>query len=156
MTEAPSEQQFRIPKVRVPVVCFTIHNETIDGDIFLDDISFHQVSDFLNDEAHFFPILTPAFHKPILLHKDAVIRIDIPEMLEAFEQETSVELSVKRTATLHLPILGELRALIILELPQEYSRILDLLKSRRTFLPAIIDQTFSFLNSQHIYKILEE
>ena len=154
------EQQFRIPKVSVSVFCYTIENEKIEGEIFLDvrgsdQYNSQQVLDFFNSETPFFPIRTSDFPNPILLRKESILRVDVIRMMETLEEEPSMSLAGKRQVPVHLPTLGPVSVTVILDLPEEYSRILDLLNLKRTFFPTIIDGNFSLLNSHHVYKIEE-
>ena len=156
----PGEQQFRIPKVIVPVFCYTIEQEKIEGEIFLDvsgstQYTSQQVLDFFNSGMSFFPIRTTKSPKPILLRKESLVRVDIVRMMETLEEEPSISLAARRQVTIHLHTLGPISATVILDVPEEYSRILDLLNMKRTFFPAIVDSNFSLVNSTHIYKIEE-
>lgn len=153
------EQQFRIPKAMVPVVCHTIHNERIEGDVFLDITSvrydFEQVLEFFNSGTLFFPLRTASLAKPIILFKNSLARVDLPNLLKSFEEDTSVMLAPRKHAILHIDSLGSLEAKVILNLPHDHSRILDLLNIGGTFFPVLLQDELSFINSRHIYKIEE-
>lgn len=155
-----AEQQFRIPKISVPVICHTLQGEKIAGDIFVDVISLQgyttqQLLDYLNAQPPFFPIRTSTAQRPLLILKDSLVQVDVPHLMKQYQEETSTTLAQKKEAILYMQTLGPVRGIVILDLPEEYARILDLLNLKRTFFPAIIHEQFVILNSHHIYKIEE-
>jgi hypothetical protein len=155
-----TEQQFRIPKIKVPIICHTNHGERIAGEIFLDLIlsegyDVNQVLDFFNAQTPFFPIRNPATNRTVLVQKESVVQVDIPQLMTQYTEQTST-FTTRKDAMLYLQTLGPVRVTIIVDLPEEYSRILDLVNmARRSFFPAVANGIFALLSIRHIYKIEE-
>lgn len=149
--------EYRIPKINVPLTCLNVEGERIAGEIFLDVIlhegySVEQVVDFFNSPAPFFPIRM-GDSPPVLLSKDSIVQVEIPQLLEQYRSDTST-FSTRKTAVIHFHKIGRVEAFIVVDLPEEYSRFLDLVNmAKRTFFPAIVNDTFSLLSIKHIYKI---
>jgi hypothetical protein len=149
--------EYRIPKINVPLTCLTVQGERIAGDIFVDVLltegyNVEQVLDYFNTPSPFFPIRT-GDSAPVLLSKESVAIIEVPQLLGQFREDTST-FSTRKEATLHFHHIGPVRALIIVDLPEEYSRILDLVNmAKRAFFPAIVNDSLSLLSIKHIYKI---
>ena len=151
--------EYLIPKIPVPLVCHTVQGESIPGEIFLDMIltegySIDQVLEFFNARLPFFPIRTASMPRPILLRKNSVVRVDIPQLSASFAERTS-GFAISREATITMETLGPVRGTFVLDLPQEYTRILDLINLDPVFFPAMIQESFVILNAHHIYKIEE-
>jgi hypothetical protein len=153
------ESQFRIPKISVPINCLMMSDETISGEIFVDDLGSHeytsqQLIDFFNDDPPYFPIRTSIGSKPILIQKCWVAQIEIIGMIKRF-QEQSAPLISKKRAVLHRPPLAAVEATIILDMPEDHSRLLDLLNLPLTFVPAIVNEHYCLVNARQIFKIEE-
>ena len=149
--------EYRIPKINVPLTCLTVEGEKLAGEIFLDVIltegySVEQVLDFFNSSTPFFPIRMTDY-PPILLSKDSIVLVEIPQLMEQYKRETS-SFSTRKNAVLHYHKIGPIEAFMVVDLPEEYSRILDLVNmAKRRFFPAIVNDTLSLLSIKHIYKI---
>lgn len=155
-----AQEEFRIQKTSVPVACHTSRDERVEGEIFVDMLSTEgysvkQVLDFFNAPVPFFPIKIRGQGRAILLSKNAVVKAEIPGGMERFQSETSTAFASKKEAVLHMRRLGPIHATLILDLPIEHSRILDLLSLPNPFFAAIIHDSFCLLNAHHIYKIEE-
>lgn len=156
-----AEQDFKIPKIAVPIICHTEPGEKLAGEIFLDVLSSEgysarQVLDFFNTHLSFFPFRPSAGRKPLLLLKESVIQVDVPEMMKEMREDTSLYLAQKKEVILYLHKIGPVRAVMVLDLPSEYARVIDLLNQNQTFFPAVVNETtFALMNSHHIYKIEE-
>jgi len=160
MEEQTGENVFRIPKISVPITCHTLFEETIPGEIFLNmtgsgGYSSSNLLDFFNDDSPFFPFRLASGKRPVLLRKRTLVQIEVPGLLERYEQEPATLLSQKVEAVLHLVRVGAVRATIILDQPQEYARVLDLLNLDITFYPVIINGVYTLINSHHLYKVEE-
>lgn len=154
------EEGFRIQKSSVPISCHTARDDRIQGEIFVDlrtaeGYSTKQVLDFFNSAVPFFPIKTRDHERPILLAKRSVVKVEIAGALERFEAEASTPFIIKKEAVLHMRSLGPVRATLVVDLPAEHSRLLDLLSLPLSFYAAIIHGTFCLINARHIYKIEE-
>ncbi|HSP05597.1 MAG TPA: hypothetical protein VLR94_00390 [Acidobacteriota bacterium] len=151
--------EFRIPKISVPIVCHTIQEEEVRGDIFLDMIltegySVQQIIDYFNATAPFFPIRTSG-RQPVLISKASVVLVDVPQLTDQYREDTS-SFSVRTEAVVHVHSLGPLRLTIIVDLPEEHSRLLDLVNvARKAFFPAMLNNSLSLVSLHHIYKIEE-
>ena len=153
------ESQFRIPKISAPINCLMMSGEKISGEIFVDDLGSHeytaqQLIDFFNDEPPYFPIRTSIGSKPILIQKSWVAQIEIIGMIKRFQEQAAPLVSQKR-AILHRPPLAPVEATIILDMPEDHSRLLDLLNLLLTFIPAIVEGTYCLVNARQIFKIEE-
>ena len=153
-------EQFRIPKISVPIICQTISQEQIAGEIFIDrlgssEYASHQITDFFNDQAPFFPLRTSMGARPILLQKTFVVQVEIPGMMNKFLDETASSLAVKKEAVIYRQGLGAVTATVMIDMPEDHSRLLDLLNLGAIFFPAIIDGSFQLVNSRLIFKIEE-
>jgi hypothetical protein len=154
------ESQFRIPKISVPIVCQMMSEEQISGEIFVDDLGSHeytsqQLIDFFNDAPQYFPLRVPAPGKPILISKKWVSHIEVTGMIDRFREE-SAPLSSQKQAILYRAGLPPVEATIILDMPEDHSRLLDLLNLGQRFIPAIINGSYSLINAHRIRKIEEK
>ena len=155
-----AEEEYRIQKTSVPISCHTARDERVEGEIFVDMLStqgysIKQVLEFFNSATPFFPIKTGDHSRPILLSKNSVVKAEIPGGLERYIQEISTTFAQKKEAVLHMKRLGPVRVTLILDLPLEHSRILDLLNLPNPFFAAVIHDSFCLLNAHHIYKVEE-
>ena len=149
----------RIPKVSAEIVCHTIQEETLPGQIFLDVVSaagftLSQVLDFFNSSELFFPFRISEGNS-ILLHKQMIYRIDVPGLLHDYELEVSSQLDLKRDANVYFRNSASLRGRFIIDMPQDHARSLDLLNSGRRFVPFLVEETLTLVHTQHIYKVVE-
>jgi len=91
MIQQVGQEQFRVPKFCITVICHTTH-EILQGDIFLDVVEtsrslLQRVLDFFNASNPFFPIRISGTERPILLRKDALIQVDILQAMDPLETE---------------------------------------------------------------------
>src|SRR3990172_12486219 len=159
MIQQVGQEQFRVPKFCITVICHTTH-EILQGDIFLDVVEtsrslLQRVLDVFNASNPFFPIRISGTERPILLRKDALIQVDILQAMDPLETEMFGALTKKRMAILHLKSSGTVEVEIVLDLPDSYSRLLDLLSIGKPFLLGLIGEKYTLFNYQHIYKIEE-
>lgn len=148
-----AQQEFRIPKTVAPVICHTVSNETIPGEIFLDVVAKcgpKHIHEFFDTHALFFPIRTAHAGRPLLLSKEMVVLV---EAVSAFSPETI--LSDRKKAVLDLPSLGSIHCEILIDSPVERSRVLDALNDSKHFIPVLWKDKFSLVNIRHIQKIVE-
>jgi len=159
-TETVTNRSFQIPKISVPIVCSTVQGERVPGEIFLDvvsasEYSSQQLLDFFNNESLFFPLRPGPDARPMLISKESIVQVEVVGVLQRFLTETSVVLAQKKEADLHLRMLGTRRVSVLLTMPEEYCRVVDLLNLGHTFCCAISGQEFVLLNVHHIYKVEE-
>jgi hypothetical protein len=151
--------ELRIPKTAVRILCHTDRKETIDGEIFLDSISSagiraSHVLDFFNSHQEFFP-LRVSRDKSLLIHKKNLVRVDVPGLYEEYETEVSASFDVKTNVQLDLSTGEELRGELIVDMPSDHARVLDLLNSRRRFFPVLLQHMITLVHIRHIYKVEE-
>ena len=155
-----SRNQLQIPKINVPIICYTTQGESISGEVFLDLIltqgySINQLLDYFNAQTPFFPIRISSQKRAILLQKESVVRLDVPQLLDQYNEETATFVT-RKDAIVHFHTMGPARVTVVVDLPSEHSRFSDLVNmTTRRFFPAIINDGFTLLNSNHIYKIEE-
>ncbi len=150
-----AEKEFRIPKKVAPVICYTISDETIAGEIFLDVLGKcapKHIQEFFDNEALFFPIRTAQAERPLLLSKETVVLV---EAVSAFPPETILSLSDRKKAILDVKSLGSIECEILIDSPVERSRVLDALNHSKQFVPVLWKDKFSLLNIHQILKIAE-
>jgi len=152
--------RFKIPKMSVPIICRTIASETINGEIFLvatasGGYTTHQILEFFNSDGPFFPVRLSSADRPGLLRKASINHAIVPDLAGHLQDETSITLAQKKDAIVHFPFGESVRATVILDLPEESCRILDLLSLPNDFFAALIENTYSVINSNHVYKIEE-
>lgn len=148
-----AEQEFRIPKTVAPVICYTISDETIPGEIFLDVVAKcgpKHIQNFFDNSALFFPIRTAQAGRPLLLSKEIVVLV---EAVTAFSPETF--LSDKKKAILDLRSHESIHCEILIDSPVERSRVLDALNQSKHFVPILWKDKFALVNIHHIQKIVE-
>jgi len=151
--------ELRVPKISVAIRCHTVSQETLSGEIFLDMMSSagftkSQVLEFFNSTQLFFPLKTES-GKSILIQKQMLLRVDIPELFSEYESEVFSSLDFKKEAALHFASAITIRGSIIVDMPKEHARILDVLNSGRTFIPVLLDTTLSLINTHHILNVEE-
>src|SRR5438876_10591831 len=135
------EAQFRIQKVSLRITCDLLGGEVLNGEIFLDMLSStgasaHQVLEFFNSPAQFFPLRVQS--EAILVAKRALTRIEIHEDFAGrYLEEQSSQISQKRQAIFHIEDGETLEGTVILDLPEEHSRVLDLVNLPGNFFPVV-------------------
>lgn len=154
------EPQFKIPKISVSIICQMMTGEKISGEIFVDDLgsqdyTSQQLIDFFNDVPPYFPCRASGGSKPILIQKSWVAQIEIIDMMAKFQAQAEAPIVVRKNATLYRSGLESVQATIILDMPEDHSRVMDLLNLRQTFFPAIIADRYCLVNARQIYKIEE-
>lgn len=152
------DQPFKIPKLPVPVILHTAPADEIHGDIFLDFVasqgySVQHLLDYFNSETPFFPIRKD--ETSLLVSKLSLIWIEIPQLLKQFQEETSVMLAERREVMIHTDQIDEMRATIVLNLPEAYGRTLDLLNKKDRFIAIIRNEALIILNLDHVTRIQE-
>lgn len=155
-----SEDQFKIPKIIVPLTCHMLEGEEIEGEIFLDftsslEYGLEELIDFFHLPAPFFPLRPNGAMKPLLIARHSITRVDVPQLTDSYRQTLESVLAQKKTARVFMHGSASITATVFVNLPEEYSRILDLLNQKSSFFPALIDDSLSLLNSHHIYRIEE-
>jgi hypothetical protein len=153
-----NDQPFKIPKLKVPVVLHTLPVNEIRGDIFLDfgegeSYTVHDLLHFFNSSPPFFPIRTSAHS--ILVSRKSIVWIEIPSLLKEFQEETSVMLAERRQVLIQTDQVEEMKATIVLDLPEEYGRTLDLLNQKERFIVVIRNDSMMILNLDHVTRIQE-
>ena len=120
-----------------------------------DQQTIDQLLDFFNADPPFIPVRTNIMPRPILLQKNAIVSVDLIQMKNQLQEGTSMRLAEKREAIFYMQATGPMRGSVILELPLDHARIIDLLNQKRMFIPVQIHEKFMLLNSHHINKIEE-
>ncbi|MCI0413334.1 hypothetical protein L0222_11110 [bacterium] len=150
-----AEKEFRIPKTVAPVICHTISDEAIPGEIFLDVVSKctpKHIQNFFDHDALFFPIRTAQAERPLLLSKEMVVLV---EAVSAFPPGTMLALSDRKKAVLDVRSVGSIHCEVLIEGPIERSRVLDVLNQSKNFVAIVWQEKFSLVNIRHILKIVE-
>jgi hypothetical protein len=150
----------RIPKISVDIVCHTIQNETLSGTIFLDMLSSSgytvaNVQEFFDSPFNFVPFRTQA-GESILLQKQAILRADVPGLFHEYESEVSSLLDTRKEATLHFLNSDAVQGIFIIDLPSDHARVLDLLNTGHRFVPFMLEEMLTLINTRHIYKVEEK
>lgn len=153
-----NDQPFKIPKLQVPVVLHTLPADEIRGDIFLDFASSEGYSvqlllDYFNSDPPFFPIRTEA--NSLLVSKHSLIWIEVAKNLKQLREESSTILAESKEVMIHTDHVQEMKATIILDLPEEYGRTLDLLNRKERFIVIIRKEALVILNLDHVTRIEE-
>jgi hypothetical protein len=153
-----NDQPYKIPKQPVPVVLHIIPGNEIRGDIFLDfssneGYSVEQVLEYFNSDSPFFPIRTG--NGSALVSKHSLLWIEISLLLKEFQEETSVKMAERREVLILTDQDEEIKATIVLNLPEAYGRTLDLLNKKENFIVMIRNETLIILNLYHVTKIQE-
>jgi hypothetical protein len=159
MIHQVGQEQFRVPKFSISVVCHT-SQEILEGTIFLDVVEssrslLQRVLDFFNAPNPFFPIRVSGTEQPILLRKDALSQVDVLQAMDPDETEMFGALTKRKAAILYLTSSQTVQVEIVLDLPDSYCRLLDLLSIGKPFLLALVGEKFSLFNYHRIYKIEE-
>jgi hypothetical protein len=151
--------ELRIPKIAVSIHCYSIHGDSFSGKVFLDMVTTSgfttsQILEFFNSSQIFFPIKMDE-GKGIVVQKKCLFRIDVPELFEEYQTEVSSLLDFKRETILHFTTVPALRGILIVDMPIEHARVLDVLNSGRAFVPVLLETTLSLINVHHITKVEE-
>jgi hypothetical protein len=158
MIEEITTVQFKIPKTIVPVVCHTTAGESITGDIFLDVMgkwALPQLHEFFESETPFFPIRTSVMENPFLIARNVLVLVELISFATLLRTDTSILLSKKKPVVLHLQGLGSFQCEILIDTPDDRSRILDVLNHPGRFLSVIWNNTYSLVNKAHIFRAVE-
>jgi len=152
-------EELRIPKVVVEIICHTIQQEILFGQIFLDQVSTAgyttaQVLDFFNSREPYFPLRLSA-EKSILLQKESLVRVDVQGLFREYEIEVFSTLDVKREAVLHMTNGMILQGQFIIDMPHDHDRALDFLNSGRQFVPFLLEDTINLIHVRYLYKVEE-
>lgn len=152
------EQEFRIPKSVLRVICNTVTGEKIDGEIFLDagrTSSAPQIADFFNSEKCFLPIRTSPEHQLRIISKHAIALVETGRLLPDVRKEPSVFLTKRKKARLVVDSLGTIDAEILIDTPADQARVLDVLNLANRFLPILYDDKYCLLNVSRILEVRE-
>ena len=149
--------ELRIPKISVPIRCYAITEEVFAGQVFLDVVSSagyttSQVLDFFNSAQLFFPIKLDNAQS-ILIQKQSLFRVDVPELFNQYESEVSWAFTTKLEVGLHFISGHNLKGNIIVDMPREHARALDVANSGRAFIPVLLETTLSLINLHHLSRI---
>lgn len=151
--------ELRIPKIAVAIRCYTTYKESLSGQVFLDmmttsGFTTSQILEFFNSPQLFFPLKLDS-GKGILLQKQTLIRVDVPDLFQEYESEVSSQLDFKRETILHLAMAEPLHGSMIVDMPKEHARVLDVLNSARIFIPFLLETTLTLINTHHVYRVEE-
>ena len=157
--QQPEMEELRIPKVSVEIICHTIQQEVLAGEIFLDQVSnagytTMQVLEFFNSHYAYFPLRISA-EKSILLQKLSLLRVNVQGLFHEYETEVSFSLDLKREAILHMTNGMTLQGQFIIDMPHDHDRTLDLLNAGRHFVPFLLEDTINLIHTLYLYKIEE-
>lgn len=149
----------RIPKIAVEIICHTFHDEILTGNIFLDMMgssgyTVEQVLEFFDDRPIFFPYRLSSGGS-ILLQKQMILRADLPEVEHDYNSEVVSMLTTKREVVIHFTNAQQLKGLFLINLPADHARTLDFLNTGHRFVPFLLDEQLTLINTQHIYKVEE-
>ncbi|MCI0415725.1 hypothetical protein L0222_23370 [bacterium] len=153
-------EELRIPKVSVDIICHTVHQEVLSGEIFLDQVSTAgyttaQVLEFFNSPDAYFP-LRVSTGKSILLQKLSLLRVDVQGLFHEYETEVYSSVDLKREAVLHMTNGMTLRGNFIIDMPYDHARTLDLLNvAGRHFVPFLLEDTINLIHTLYLYKVEE-
>jgi hypothetical protein len=150
--------ELRIPKVPVAIHCHSTGGESFSGQVFLDMTSSagfttSQILEFFNTPQPFFPLKLES-GQSILIQKWILFRIDVPELFHEYESEVFSLVDSRQEAVLHFAGYS-LRGSIIVDMPKEHARVLDVVNSGRSFLPFLLETTLSLINVHHLHRIEE-
>jgi hypothetical protein len=152
-------EELRIPKIPVSIRCYAVTEEVFGGQIFLDVMSSagyttSQVLEFFNSSQLFFPMKLDS-GQSVLIQKQSLFRVDVPELFHEYESEVSWALNSKLQAGLHFTSGHNLRGDIIVDMPKDHARAQDVLNSGRTFIPLLLETTLSLINIHHLSRVEE-
>lgn len=150
--------ELRIPKIAVPIVIHSDQDQTEQGEIFLEQIqvegySTGQVAEYFNSTEPFFPLRTKT--QSILVRKQSVNWIEFPELYERYQKEVSSSFDVRKKATLHIRNADPIRVRVIVNMPEDHARVLDILNTGGAFIPVLIQEIFALFNSRVIDRVEE-
>lgn len=158
MLDETLEQEFRIPKSSVKIVCNTVTGEKIDGEIFLDagqNASAPHIADFFNSEMLFLPLKTSAEKQSRLISKNAIAFVETGRFLPNLRQETSAFLTKRKMARFIVDSFRTVDAEILIDTPVDQARVLDVLNLANRFLPVLYDGKYCLLNTNRILEVTE-
>lgn len=152
-------EELRIPKVVVEIICHTIQQEILSGEIFLDQVStagytIAQVLEFFNSREAYFPLRLSS-EKSVLLQKQSLLRVDVQGLFHEYETEVFSALDLKREAVLHMTNGMILQGQFIIDMPHDHDRTLDLLNAGRQFVPFLLEDTINLIHTFYLYKVEE-
>ena len=158
MIEEITTVQFKIPKTIVPVVCHTTAGKLITGEIFLDvsgKWALQQLHEFFETDTPFFPIRESETEKPFLIARNVLVLVELISFASLLQTDTSILLNKKRPVVLHLQGLGSVDCEMLIDTPDDRSRVLDVLNHPGCFLSVVWNNTYSLVNKAHIFKAVE-
>lgn len=152
--------RFKIPKINVPVICRPASGDEMTGTIFLDSVgsrecSSRDVIDFFNDTSSFFALRIEENSRSVLVSKQSLIVAEVIGVMDRFEKETTIGLAQRKNALVHFLGKESMQVVLLLNMPREYSRLLDFLNRCSVFLPALHNDRFALINARLIYKVEE-
>jgi hypothetical protein len=112
------------------------------------------VLDFFNSPQLFFPMKLDS-GQSLLIQKQNLFRVDVPELFNEFESEVSWALISKLQAGLHFSSGHNLTGDIIVDMPKDHARAQDVANSGRMFIPVMLETTLSLINLHHVSRIEE-
>jgi hypothetical protein len=148
---------YRIEKVRCPVIIVLTDGRRIDGDIFLNPVSRFRPDpqdpvEFLNEADAYFA-LVPAGEPTVLVAKENATYVEAPlEFCDTSRDDAALGVRVEVTVIGH----GGRTGYIFPETPAGRGRLLDYLNSYRTrFLPLFEQERLTLVNRYAIAFVRE-
>jgi hypothetical protein len=91
----------------------------------------------------------------VLIQKQNLFRVDVPGLFQEYESEVVWALNSKLDASLYFASGHNLRGSIIVDMPKDHARAQDVVNSRRTFIPLLLESTLSLINLHQLSRIEE-
>lgn len=111
----------------------------------------------LNDDADFFPFLPSGAAEPVILNKRAVAWVTVDtRSIEKLDEDDGSESVSSREHRVSVDCLGRrLEGALVIDLPEDKSRVLDQLNQPVRFLRIRNDHFLHYVSRDHISKVVQ-
>lgn len=150
-------------ELKVPTVALTAEVTCVDGRSFRGRIfmpagaSHHggamRPGEWLNEPLPFFPFLPDDSDSPVLLNKNQVLVVSMPEAVDAVQDDLGLPGYERKVVVECGPRIIE--GIFLIQLPENHRRALDYVNQDELFLTLRVGDRQHFVQKRHITRVIE-
>jgi hypothetical protein len=148
----------RVPTIALPAEVVTVDGRTARGRIFIPAASHNhdgamRAEEWMNEQADFFPFLPDAASEPELLNRHEVLVLTVPAHADAGDLVPGMRLPERSVS---IDCRGRrLSGTLVIDMPEEHSRVLDYLNRPGRFLTLRDGQRHHLIQKDRITRVQE-
>ncbi len=158
MGREPSSNDLRVPVAALPVEVRHLDGRTVAGRIFVPEVASRhdgptRPDEWINGVGRFFPFLPNESAQSVLVSKDAVLAIAVPEWADEPDLADAVPVP---SCVISIECGGvSFQGVLTLDLPANQRRVLDYLNLPGEFLTVRAGGRHHLINKRHITRVIE-